>query len=263
MISFEPPRTAYDLNFSLAGFPVRVHPLFWLITLLLGARPDTKPADVLIWILAVFVSIVVHEMGHALAFRYYRQPCRIVLYSFGGLAIPDSPQHYYYGRSDADWEQSRWAQIAIALAGPAAGFVLAAAVTLAVYLSGHQLYYQGLVSWLQFELNSDGAEIRSQKLFILVQFMLHINIMWGLVNLLPVYPLDGGRVAREVLLHFNPMQGQSQAWMLSLGAAVGMAALSLLVWSEFYTALLFGYLAYLSYKAMEVERQGYGGDRRW
>jgi len=112
-----PPPTRYDLRFSIAGIPIRVHPLFWLLTLLLGATGDL--VQLLVWVLVVFVSIIVHELGHAFAMRYFGQSSHIVLHFAGGLAIPDSVQ----------WG-SRWANVAlgpnqyilISLAGPVAGF---------------------------------------------------------------------------------------------------------------------------------------------
>ena len=84
----EPPPTQYDLRFTVAGIPVRVHPLFWLIALLLGAAGD--PLLLPAWVLVIFVSILIHELGHALAFRRVGQDSRIVLHMAGGLTIPES-----------------------------------------------------------------------------------------------------------------------------------------------------------------------------
>ena len=71
MLLGEPPRTGGDLNFQLFGIPVRVHPLFWLIAVLLGISGDPQPAEILLWVVAVFVSILVHELGHALTMRAF------------------------------------------------------------------------------------------------------------------------------------------------------------------------------------------------
>ena len=85
MLLGEPPESQYDLHFSLLGIPVRVHPYFWLVSVLMGwNQGDAKLA--LLWVAAVFVSILVHEMGHALVIRYYGWSPRVTLYSFGGLA---------------------------------------------------------------------------------------------------------------------------------------------------------------------------------
>ena len=94
MFLSEPGRTSYDLEFSCFGFPVRVHPAFFIMPLLLGRgliTPEVNTGVGLVLVTAIFfVSILVHELGHALAFRYYGLPSRIVLYWMGGLAIPDS-----------------------------------------------------------------------------------------------------------------------------------------------------------------------------
>ena len=88
MFFVEPPPTSYDLHFRVAGVPVRVHPLFWLATVFMGLGADGDPIDVLLWVVAVFTCILVHELGHVLAFRYYGMSAHVVLHAFGGLAIP-------------------------------------------------------------------------------------------------------------------------------------------------------------------------------
>ena len=87
--------TPYDLNFSLLGVPIRVHPLFWLAALVLGL--NLNPHQLPIWIAVVFVSIVVHEMGHALMIRSFGWQPSIVLYTFGGLAM-HQPTHHSAGK---------------------------------------------------------------------------------------------------------------------------------------------------------------------
>src|SRR5262245_17621863 len=87
----EPQPTNYDLHFRVAGVPVRVHPLFWLVTVILGAGGGRfDPVPVGLWVVAVFISILVHELGHVAAFRYYGVGSHVVLHAFGGLAVADS-----------------------------------------------------------------------------------------------------------------------------------------------------------------------------
>ena len=93
MLIGEPPRTPYDLNFSLLGIPVRVHPFFWLVALMLNYRLGDV-ASVLTWIAAVFLAILVHELGHASVMRAYGFRPWITLYGFGGLASYDQGQAY-------------------------------------------------------------------------------------------------------------------------------------------------------------------------
>ena len=82
--------TAYDLRFRLLGVPVRIHPLFWLVACLLGGpwlEGRWGAGYLLLWVACVFVSILVHELGHVLAGRAFGARGHILLYSFGGLAI--------------------------------------------------------------------------------------------------------------------------------------------------------------------------------
>src|SRR5689334_25386966 len=84
-----PPPTRFDLNFSILGIPVRVHPLFWLISILFGGAANGL-LGILIWVVAVFISILIHELGHALAMRRYGQGSQIILHLAGGLTVPQS-----------------------------------------------------------------------------------------------------------------------------------------------------------------------------
>ena len=83
-----PPATRYDLNFNLFGFPVRIHPLYWLLSLLL-ASGSRNLLYILVFFVVIFVSLLIHELGHAFALRSMGQESQIVLYHGGGLTIPE------------------------------------------------------------------------------------------------------------------------------------------------------------------------------
>ncbi len=130
MLLAEPPETAYDLRFQLFGFPVRVAVTFWLGAIVFGydicrffaAETPLGMGPLMIgWALCLFASILIHELGHAIAFRYYGLHASIVLYHFGGLAIPTSS--YTPGRSIRRTGEKE--QLIISAAGPA--FQLASA----------------------------------------------------------------------------------------------------------------------------------------
>ena len=81
----EPARTPYDLQFSIFNFPVRISALFWLVGLITGQGSAQEGVRfLLVWIAALFVSILIHELGHTFAFRYFGISSHIVLYHFGG-----------------------------------------------------------------------------------------------------------------------------------------------------------------------------------
>ena len=266
LFSVEPPHTQYDLHFVVAGIRVRVHPLFWLVSLLLGVGPwnePNPPKEILLWVVAVFVSIVVHELGHALAFRFYRQHARIVLYSFGGLAIADHQEPFGgYGDYASSYREERGpgAKIMISFAGPLAGFLFAALVLLAIRLSGHEfaVVFGGPTLFaIPFEL------YESENLNTILRDLLFVNVFWGLVNLLPVFPLDGGQISRELLTNYNPREGLRQSLLLSIFAAVGIALWALVRLEDKLMAIFFAYLAYVSYQVLQQISSGYGGGRDW
>jgi Zn-dependent protease len=234
----EPPSTQADLHFRLFGFPVRVHPFFWLVTLVLGLGEDVAdPINTLIWVAVVFVSILVHELGHTFLQRYYGGEPRITLYSFGGLASCD------------DCDRSPRAQILISLAGPVAGFLLAAIVVAFLAVSGRLTGFEmslSPVDWMRFD---DKASPRDT----LISDLLQVNILWGLMNLLPIYPLDGGRIARELFTLNSARGGIIQSLQLSIGVAV-LVAVYALVTRDIYLCILFGLLAYGNFQTLQNYR---------
>ncbi len=188
----------------------------------------------LIWVAVVFVSILVHEMGHAIVQRYFGGHPWITLYSFGGLA------------SCNDCDRRPRSQILISLAGPFAGFFLAAFVVAVLFalqrLEGIHLSWMP-IEWERFHSTAD----------VVVFYLLFVNIVWGLVNLLPIYPLDGGQIARQLFTMWNVRTGTVLSLQLSAGAAVLVTAYAALK-GDFFLALMFGFLAYGSFQAIQFYR---------
>lgn len=249
MLLGEPPRTQADLNFWLFGIPVRIHPFFWLVALLLGARSENA-AELLTWVVALFVSILFHEFGHAMAMRAYGFHPSITLYGLGGLTAYN-PAGGYHSRGSGPL-----GQVVISAAGPGAGFVLAAVVVAAIMLSGNLVQFQpGGAYGVRIGMDQVGSPIFTDLLWSI----LFISIIWGIVNLLPVYPLDGGQIARELFLKLNPREGIRQSLILSAITGVALCVIGLVLWRSVFVALLFGYLAYMSYATL----QAHTGRRPW
>jgi Zn-dependent protease len=238
MLFGEPEPTQADLHFRVFGFPVRVSPYFWVGTLILhlGRGGPVAPADAAIWVAVVFVSILVHELGHAFLQRYYRGHPWITLYGFGGFS------------SCGDCDPRPRAQIIIALAGPLAGFLFAAIIILLMAVSGHFDGFQ--LSWLPVGL----MPLESPYANLTVFYLLYVNIWWGIINLLPVYPLDGGRVSRQLFLVRNSYTGIVRSLKLSAIVGASVAAYALLT-GQLYLCCMFAYLAYGSFQAVKAEQE--------
>jgi hypothetical protein len=82
-----PESRAGEWNFHVFDIPVRVKIWFWIVILLIGG--EQAPGALAIWIAVCFGSILLHELGHVSAFRLFRERAEVVLYGWGGIAIPD------------------------------------------------------------------------------------------------------------------------------------------------------------------------------
>lgn len=231
-------RTSYDVNFQCLRIPVQVHPGFWLVSLVMGA--STNRIDLIItWIGCVFLSILVHELGHALAARPVATNLGITLYHFGGLA--SYTPRYGYTRNRAIW---------ISFAGPAAGFVLFAAVCVLEAVIVH------LIPFSHYIRNMLSGDRITPLEFAIVQLK-YINLFWGLVNLLPVLPLDGGKICLEYLSSRNSYTGQIRAQRIGMFVG-GATAAAFFAIGQMYPALLFAGLAIENYRQVNgSQHQGW------
>ena len=228
---FNPQPTDYDVSFRFLGFPIRIHPFFWVIAAILGMQGEigdmkTWLIDLTVWIAAVFVAIMVHELGHGLAFRYvFGVRSMIVLHGAGGVTVPfvrHQRQRGFLGFLS---------EVFLSAAGVLAGFLLVLLIYVFFLLLGPNTFLgKGALGVFFFQLG-------------------FVCIVWGVLNLLPIYPLDGGHISREVFCLISPRTGEANSLALSLVVAVLIAVLWIRV-GAFYNAALFAYLAYLSWQTL-------------
>ena len=263
----EPNRTRYDLNFWVFGIPVRVHPAFLIMPVVLGSSllrdPEYNAGIILVCLIGIFfVSVLVHELGHALAFRHYGIPSRIVLYWMGGLAIPDSGPSWKPVRRPGLTPNR---QIVVSLAGPGMGFLLAALLVALIYgVGGSVIYEQSGIFPLLFADLSDSVLANSPHLrliYLLVYVSLFANIFINILNLMPVYPLDGGQVLRQILFQVDMVNGLRNSIIVSVIVAVGIAVYSLMTGDRFL-AFFFGFMAWSNYTTLQ-QMNPWGGSRPW
>jgi stage IV sporulation protein FB len=254
----EPNQTPYDLRWTMFGVSVRIHPMFWLVTVFMGLSALRMGVQyLLIWVGCVFVSILIHELGHVGMGQAFGSRGHIVLYGFGGLAIGSNQL------------ERRWQRVAVSFAGPLAGFIFLGLVFLAICIwNVDHIPYFVFVTMLDFGVPMDHLdglmEIRSVPNVLMdfvVRDLVFINLLWGLVNLLPVWPLDGGQISKELCETLSPNRGSTNALGLSMVVAGLLAVHCFLVvigkqlvpvsMGNTYTAILFAILAVQSFQLMQ------------
>lgn len=262
MLSSEPQTTPYDLRFRFLGMPVRIHPLFWLLVVLIGPHEATNDMGIipllLLWIGAAFLGILVHELGHALVIRHVlgARPW-IVFYTFGGLACHNP----YECRRNG----SRYS-ILLSAAGPIAGFLPVVVMTLACLLIGIPIRFPMIPLLPGLDAVSVPMPVivvpEAPALFYASFFLSQISIFWGLLNLLPIYPLDGGNIARELALLASPERGIEISLTVSIVTALLFTCLTFFAALNtektfLFTTLLFAGLAFVNFRILAAYRRGY------
>ncbi|HTD88179.1 MAG TPA: site-2 protease family protein [Candidatus Binatia bacterium] len=168
----------------------------WIFTMhMMAGRGPAAAAMGVVFILTLFGCVVLHELGHALAARRYGVATRdITLLPIGGVArlerIPRNPTH----------------ELVVALAGPAVNVAIAVVISLGL-LAAHKAQWIRNVSALQGNF--------------FVQLMA-VNIFLVAFNLIPAFPMDGGRVLRALLAR---RMNYARATMLAARIGQGMAVL--------------------------------------
>ena len=233
------------IRFTIFGVPVEIQPWFWVTTAILGgalhADTQTEILGVLVFMIVAMISILVHELGHALTGRKLGGgETWISLYAMGGLA---------YNRGGVFTRTQRALMI---LAGPGAGFalgLLTLAVMCAIWTPAGGMSLASILLFGRTPIMPTREVIlylHSQAPSIwLVNDFLWINFWWGVINLLPVLPLDGGRFME---LYLKPLK---RACMLGAITATTMALFLLYTFSAgeaLYPVCLFGWLAWQNYQ---------------
>ncbi len=198
--------------FSIGSIPVHVSP-WYLLLLILWLRGDVVSG--IMWAIVVTFSLLVHELGHALVARHYRLAPSILLWGFGGLTFHS---HAARDRHDA----------LITAAGPAAGLLVGA-----------------LVFGLSLALPAVPPRV-DQALGML----LWVNIGWSLLNLLPIWPLDGGQLFRLGLLQIlKPAKAEKITHVVSL-VLLAIAAALTLASNQFFILLIVAFGIWRNFQAL-------------
>lgn len=181
--------------------PIHIYPIFWILAFAIGwintpsmaqVGPNAVFLGVAIWVAIVFLSVLIHEYGHALTALAFGQRAHIDLLGFGGLT-------HRHGK-----KLKLWKEFLISLNGPLASFL--------IYLSAMFL--------LTFMGNSTSL-FRS-----ILELTAYANLFWTILNLLPIQPLDGGRLLSIILEGVFGIRGIKTGLLLSAIFAAGIGILA-------------------------------------
>ncbi|HKE24567.1 MAG TPA: site-2 protease family protein [Bryobacteraceae bacterium] len=218
---------------QILGVPVRLHFTFILLLvflLFIGIGGKQSGAMTALYILGLFASVLLHELGHTLAARHYGiRTTEIVMYPIGGVSRPERPP---VAREE----------LPIALAGPLVNLLIACV------LAGLVASQQGFVALERLMEPTDAN---------LAERLALGNLMLFLFNLLPAYPMDGGRILRSLLALRMP---QDRATRIAASAGQWLAilmGLAGLLWGNFILMFvaLFVYLGAFQEGALARGRQ--------
>lgn len=160
------------MKLSLFRFPLKVEFSF-LFILIIFLQHDLEQKNYDLFVIKAFIiffSLLVHELGHAFALRKFGIESEIRIHCFGGTCLFNNPG-----------KLKHWQDSLVSLAGPLAGFVLAFVFFIVLF----------------FKANYSQAQI------YVFEFMVIINVFWGIFNLLPLLPMDGGQALKSLLLHLK------------------------------------------------------------
>jgi Zn-dependent protease len=212
-----------SIEFSLFRIPVRIHLWFWLMALWLWTLNSEQGwAGLLIWVVVVFQGILMHELGHAIVGRVFGRQPRIELIALGGLTWWEQQEPMSPGRS-----------LMVSAAGPAVGIFI------------------GSLSLVLM----DALRIPDPSLArYAFRSLIFVNLGWGILNLLPVLPLDGGNIVASLMELLAPSRGRLLACYVSFGVIGLLFAVTVSLRQYPMTILLF-LLAFSTYQAFRIERQ--------
>jgi Zn-dependent protease len=193
------------IDFMLGTVPVRVQPWFFLTALLIGPH---DLGGMVLWVPLVFIGVLAHELGHAAAIRRLGVRPAIELHGFGGVTS-------WLGRRSVTPAQ----RAVVSAAGPAVGVTIGVACLLIFHAI-------------------QPASVPAARL---LQYAVWVNLGWGLLNLLPVLPLDGGAIVGSFAEMLWGERGLRSARLLSIIACVVLGGAALAagwLWSAIIAAIL-------------------------
>jgi stage IV sporulation protein FB len=208
---------------TFAGAPIIVDPTILLLaayvlgTSIMDGGMAAAPAA-LAFLVALLLAVLLHEFGHAgvAAALSLKSKC-IVLTFFGG--------HVEFERQP----EKRWQDIAVSFAGPA------------VNLATFALLSYGPLAPPDVESDPFGAGGDNRLLTLFLANLAYVSLMLGVFNLLPGFPLDGGRILSAALSY---VMSRARAYFVTacFGLVIALGVMALGAWQQWWWTLLIGVL---------------------
>jgi stage IV sporulation protein FB len=192
------------VGFRLLGVPVRVDPTFLLVVLL--AWGVFSGWELLMWTVAVFLAVLLHEMGHALTARAAGAEVAVTLFALGGYTT---------------WRVE-------GTLPPLRRLVIAAAGSIVGVATGGTVLLMARAGWVG---SGDGLERA------LVVSFVYASLVWGILNWIPIRQLDGGHMMESFLESVIPQRSAAIARVISI--VTGVAAALLAIRYRLYLAAVF------------------------
>lgn len=208
------------MTFKLFNIPVYIHPSFWIFLLFFADVLRQPNFDSLILAGIFFVSLLVHEMGHALTARFFGAKPAVILEAFGGYA-----QYNNYGISPKR-------QFLITLNGP---------------------LFESLLILVSYYFLMSGIFDKSYYATLTLYLMMKVNIIWVLLNLIPIKPLDGGNLLRYILLDKFGYRSERITNIIGLVIACIAIPYLFLIGLYFFSVLLCIF-AFRNYQELKLSR---------
>ncbi len=226
------------IRFRLFGVSVSIHPSLWFTLALIGLMTVSGVSllpGVVLFTVAGFLCLFVHEMGHALLSRALGggQP-EIFMAWLGGDCCNEAAV------------LTRWRGVLMTAAGPLASLLLAvvAVLLLAFYVHGMEA---GLYLALNFTVGyvpSEYVALFPSNGLAFFRYLIQISVWWSLLNLLPIFPLDGGQIMHGLMSSPRTMHVVSvTVAAMSMTAFVAMGA--------WFLVLLMGFLGYFNFRCLQ------------
>ena len=217
--------------FSAFGIPVQASAsagiLVAFVMLTFGrGGPDAMLGSILI-AASVLLSIIAHELGHGLMVkRLGHRPREVILHFIGGVLTWDASR------------ATRKDRIKVALAGPAVSLLIGVLAFL-IYLPFHETGGFGVYAVQAEQIPG----IKMLKMTLSATIVL--NLFWGVFNLLPIYPMDGGHALRSALgLKMSQFQAVRRSLQVSMGTAGAVALAAILLTGDIFITILLAWMLY-------------------